>query len=740
MSAREDADDADNPYVRDPPTDFEPVAALDEADAREQARLLREAIREHDYRYYVEADPVVADRTYDALFERLRELEEAYDLRTDDSPTRRVGAAPLDELESVELVVPLFSIDNGSDPADVREFDERVRRELGAGGGTGGDEDDGGAAGEADEGPVRYVCEPKFDGLSVEVVYEDGAFARAATRGDGEVGEDVTEHVRTIPAVPTRLRGDYPDFLAVRGEVYMPREAFRRVNRERVERGEDPFANPRNAAAGTLRQLDPSVAAQRPLSVFFYQVLATSRPETVEGDAAEPGALASGSAVDLPDQVTARERLREWGLRTDDRAALVADVADAIDYRDRLLADRDDLDYEVDGVVIGVNDLDDRVALGTTARAYRWAYAYKFPPRTEATTVTDVVVQVGRTGRLTPVALLDPVDVGGVTVSRASLHNQSEIAALDVNVGDEVRVERAGDVIPQVVELVEKHSSGHYELPETCPSCGSAVAYDGPNAFCTGGLVCAAQLARAVEHYASRRGLDIEGLGEQAADQLVEAGLVEDLADLYELDVFSLSTLDGWGQKSAANLIAELEGAREPPLADFVSAIGIPEVGPTVARDLARAFGSVDAIRAADADELRAVEGVGPEVAERVNAFFANDRNAAVVDRLLEHVDPQPPAVGPGDPGDGSAPLEGLTVVFTGSVEGYTRDDLEALVERQGGSATGSVSGNTDYLVVGENPGATKRADAEAEGVPQLSPAEFFDLLAERGVEVDGTT
>ena len=681
---------ADNPYVEAPETDFAPAAELSEEQAREQAELLREAIRYHDHRYYVEADPVVGDRTYDALFARLRELEEAFDLDREGSPTQRVGGEPVDELDTVEHVAPMLSVDQSGEAADVRAFDERVRGEV---------------------GEVDYFCEPKFDGLSVEVVYEDGCYERAATRGDGEVGDDVTEQVRTIPSVPERLRGDYPDRLAVRGEVYMPREAFQEYNRERVERGEDPFANPRNAAAGTLRQLDPAVVADRPLAVFFFSVL-----ESTVGFATSAGVY---------------ERLPAWGLRTTDRAELVEDVEAAIDYRDRLLAARDQLDFEVDGVVLKVNDRAACERLGTTSRAPRWAFAYKFPARSGETTVRDIVVQVGRTGRLTPVALLDPVEVSGVQVSRASLHNPEEIRRLGVGVGDEVRVERAGDVIPDVVEVLDG-GNGHFEFPETCPACGSPVEREGPLAFCTGGLACPAQLERAVEYYASREALEIEGLGEKAVEQLVEAGLVESLPDLYELTVGDLQELEGWGETSAENLVREIAATTEPALADFLTALGIPEVGDTTARALSRAFGTFEAVREASEDQLRDVEDVGPTVAAEIRDFFDSERNAAVIDGLLEHVDPQP-----ADTGDGEA-LAGETFVFTGALERFTRSDAQELVERHGGSATSSVSGNTDYLVVGEDPGRTKQEDAEAEEVPQLDEEEFLELLAERGVEVDG--
>ncbi|MHC3379667.1 NAD-dependent DNA ligase LigA [Haloarcula sp. H-GB5] len=691
MTTAEDA--VENPYLSDPRTEFEPVETIDAETAREQADQLREAIRDHDYRYYVENDPAIGDRAYDALFTRLQRLESAFDLDTDGSPTQRVGGEPLDELPDVEHVARMGSIDQGGEEADVREFDERVRGRL--------DTDD-----------VQYFCEPKFDGLSIEIVYEDGVYQRAATRGDGEVGEDVTENVRTISSVPQRLRGEYPEYLAVRGEVYIPRDAFTAFNRERVERGEDPFANPRNAAAGTLRQLDPSVTAERPLSVFFFGVLDAS--------------------VDFESHSEMHERFPEWGLRVCDRTAVVEDIDAAIDYRNDQQQARDDLDYEIDGVVIKVDDMDACDALGSTSRAPRWAFAYKFPARKEETTVRDIVVQVGRTGRLTPVALMDPVEVGGVTVSRASLHNPSLIADLGVDVGDRVRIKRAGDVIPDVVEVLDDDGDGHFEFPATCPACDSPVERDGPMAFCTGGLTCPAQRERSVEHYASRDALDIEGLGEKAVQQLLDAGLVSDPADLYELTVEDLTDLEGWGETSARNLVKGMDAAREPPLADFLVALGIPEVGTVTARNLAQEFGTFEAILdvadEGDTDAFEAVPDVGEAVARSIVEFFEGEGNRAVIDRLLDYVDPQAAEETGGDA------LDGLTFVFTGSLDGYTRSDAQELVERNGGSATSSVSGNTDYLVLGDNPGQRKQDDAAEHDVTTLTEAEFEELLDDAGV------
>ncbi|ELZ09917.1 NAD-dependent DNA ligase LigA [Halovivax asiaticus JCM 14624] len=741
MSADDEplAADGENPYLREPPTDFRPVADIEESEADRQIELLREAIREHDRRYYVEGDPAIADRTYDVLFSRLEVLEDHFDRSASDSPTNRVGGKPVDAFETVEHVSPMLSIDASGEVDDVREFDQRVRRELGVGSTTDtaaddtpdiGDVDSAGAddgtatlsdfsdtaaAGRTDvDADLGYVCEPKFDGVSIEFVYEDGRLVRAVTRGDGQEGDDVTKNARTIRTVPQRLRGDYPDFLAVRGEVYMPKDAFQEHNRERIEQGKEPFANPRNATAGTIRQLDPSIVAERPLSVFFFEVL--------------------DSSDGIERHTEALERFPDWGFRVTEEVERVESIEDAIDYREDLLDRRDDLSFEIDGVVIKVDDYASREALGTTARHDRWAYAYKFPARAEVTTIQDVAVQVGRTGRATPVALLDPVDVGGVTVSRASLHNPSEIAEKNVNVGDTVRVQRAGDVIPYVAEVVEKKSEGHWELPDTCPVCESQLERDGPMAFCTGGLACDAQRRRSIEYYASDDGLDIEGLGEKSVRQLVAAGLLETVADLYELDREDLVALEGWGETSADNLLAELEDAREPPLPDFLSALGIQLVGPTTARELAREFETFAAVREAAIDSpeaLESVDEVGETVARAIHDFFTSEANAAVVEQLLEHVSPQAAAIEAG--GD---ELDGLTFVFTGSLDAWTRGDAQDLVEAHGANATSSVSSNTDYLVAGENAGASKQSDAEENDVPVIDEAGFTELLAQNGIEV----
>ena len=688
---------SDNPYVDDPPTDFTPLAGMAPDDAVMEAAELREALYYHDHKYYVENDPVIADSTYDTLFARLERLEEQFGLDTRDSPTRRVGAPPRDELGEIDHVAPMLSIDGSVEETDVRAFAARVTR-------PGSDEDD----------HVGFTCEPKFDGLSIEVVYENGILDRASTRGNGFVGEDVTHNVLTVRTIPQRLTGDPPELLAVRGEVFMPKDAFQAHNRERIERGDDPFANPRNAAAGSLRQLDPAVTAERPLDCLFFDVLAPASPDR------------------FPTQYAILDQLSTFGLPTTELVRRVQTIDDAIAYRNDLLEERDDLPYEIDGVVIKVDDRAVAADLGARSRSYRWMFAYKFPARSEETTVTDIVVQVGRTGRLTPVALLEPVEVSGVTVSRATLHNPGEIEAMGVDVGDRVRIKRAGDVIPYVEEVVEAASAGHFELPDRCPVCDSPVERDGPLAFCRGGFTCPAQLRRGIEHFASRRGLDIDGLGPERVEQLLAEGLIEaSIADLFRLEREELASLEGWGTRSADNLLTELDAAKDTPLADFIAALGIPEVGPTIARTLAGAFGSIEALMDADAETLESIDDVGPIVADQIVGYFAEADNRQFVEELLAlGFEPEAETVENGNA------LEGQTFVFTGSLDGMTRSDATALVEEHGGRVTSSVSGNTDYVVAGENPGQTKLGEADDHDVPVLDQAAFESYLTEYGIAV----
>jgi DNA ligase (NAD+) len=683
-----------NPYMRDPELEFDAPENLSDEEAGEQVEQLREAIDSHDRRYYVENSPIISDRAYDKLFQRLKDLEAAFPAwRSEMSPTQRVGAEPVDELEEIEHTAPMLSLDDAFDREDVEDFDDFLRRNI---------------DGYSD---FSYYVEPKFDGLSAEIVYRDGELAYAATRGNGRVGEDITENVKTIHTVPLRLNpeADLPEMVAVRGEIFMPRSGFQELNKRRIERGDDAFANPRNAAAGTVRQLDPRVVARRPLDIFFYDIL------SVEGASFET-------------QTEVRDMLPNWGLKTDRHTIHCQTIDEIEEMWEGIAAEREDLDYEIDGTVIKANEFNVREALGTRSRSPRWAIAWKFPAQKEVTRLQDIAVQVGRTGKLTPVALLDPVDVAGVTVSRASLHNIEEIVRLDVRPDDKVRIQRAGDVIPEVVERIETESERgeQFVMPAECPVCGTEVVREGPLHYCPAGLSCHAQLKGHLEHYASRNAMDIDGLGEETVDELVEREMVRDIADLYEFGVEDFMALERFARKSATNLYKAIQGAKHPSLHRFLFALGIRHIGEHVARLVAREFGTLEAIREASVEQLKETDGVGPEIAQSICEFFDDEDNQQVIDHLLNvGVD-----VEPMDDGGESTALEGQTFVFTGSLEGYTRSDAQDEVERRGGRATSSVSGNTDYLVAGDNPGS-KLDDARDRDVTVLDEEGFEQLLAD---------
>lgn len=665
-------------------------------DAQERIEELREEIRRHDRAYYVEDRPVISDAEYDRLFRELQELEREHpDLATPDSPTRRVGGEPLDKFETVEHDAPMLSLDSSQEEEALRRFDERLRQFLG------------------DES-IAYVVEPKLDGLSIELIYEDGVFLRAATRGDGLRGEDVTANVRTIRTVPLRLRdGDRPPpaRLALRGEVVISTAAFAELNERLINDGKEPFANPRNSAAGSIRQLDPGLAAGRPLEAFVYDVLA------VDGASFET-------------QMEVREALRGWGLRLADRVERVHGADGILEYFAGLEADRDDLPVEIDGCVIKLDDIPVRDEIGTTSHHPRWAFAYKFPPRVEVTRVVRIFPSVGRTGVVTPVAFMDPIEIGGVTVTRASLHNPEEVARKDIREGDLVRVQRAGDVIPQVVERIEE--DGHersepFRMPETCPSCGTELIPHGPRVMCPNGFGCAAQLAGRIRHFASRQGLDIEGLGEETARQFVAEDVVERLPDIFDLTAERLEGLEGFAETSASNLVEAIERASHTELSRLLYGLGIPEVGATVAVALAEHFRTIEAVRTADADALTAVDGVGPVMAERIRGFFDEPHNAENLDRILAHVTIEEVEVAPS-----GGPLDGKTFVFTGGLTAMSRPEARERVEALGARATGSVSRNTDYVVAGEDPGS-KLEKAEKLGVTVLDEAAFLELLENAG-------
>ena len=665
-----------------------------DTDARRRVAELRERIAYHDYRYHVLDDPEIPDAEYDRLLRELEALEAEHpELVTDDSPTRRVGAPPSDAFAPVHHRVPMLSLANAFDDEEVRDFDRRVRERLGL------------------TAPPLYVAETKLDGLAVSLLYEHGIFTRAATRGDGSTGEDVTANARTIRALPLRLRGDDPPAaLEVRAEVFMRHDGFARLNEQQRAAGAKPFANPRNAAAGGLRQLDPRVTATRPLTLYCYGL------GHVEG-------------TDLPDsQHGVLAWLRDLGLPVSPEVELVEGADGCLDYYRRIGARRDQLGYDIDGVVYKVDSLAQQEALGYVSRAPRWALAHKFPAQEQLTTVEAIDVQVGRTGILTPVARLAPVHVGGVTVTNATLHNQDEIDRKDVRVGDTVVVRRAGDVIPEVVRVLpERRPAGaqRWTMPERCPVCGShTVRVEGEVALrCSGGLYCPAQRKQAIRHYASRRAMDIEGLGEKLVDQLVDAGLLKTVADIYTLDVETLARLERVGEKSAANLVAAIERSRRAPLARFLFGLGIRDVGEATALQLAQHFGSLEKLREADEASLQAVPDVGPVVAHEIATFFAEPHNREVLDRLAAVLTLEPPP----PPADDN-PVRGKTFVLTGTLESMERQEAKTRLLSMGARVTGSISKRTDYVVAGEGAGS-KLARAEALGIEVLDEAAFLALL-----------
>jgi DNA ligase (NAD+) len=675
-----------------------PPLELTRGDAEAQAAALRRMIQKHNYLYFVEARPEISDAEYDRLYRRLVALEEAFaGLVRPDSPTQRVGAQPREDLPTVAHTAPMLSLDSTKDEAELRRFDERVRKAV--------------------DGPVQYVVEPKLDGASLELVYEEGVLSRAVTRGNGQEGEGVTENVRTIPSVPLRLHDELrpvPPFLAVRGEVIMHLSDFERLNQKLLEEGSDPFANPRNAAAGALRQLDPRITAKRPLDLLAFDIL------TVSG-------------AEFQEDMEVLKALKDWGLKVPDRVDLVEGVDEILRYHQEFFRDRDELPYEIDGIVIKLNDLAARRAMGTTSRHPRGALAFKFEPRKEVTRIERIAVSVGRTGVLTPVALLLPVEVGGVTVSRASLHNREDLERKDVREGDLVRVQRAGDVIPQVVERMEEEGRERHApfmMPERCPACGTEVVVRGPFTLCPNRFGCPAQLKGRIVHFGSRNALDIEGLGEETAALLVERGLVRELADLFDLQEDALERLPGFAKKSAANLVQAIQRRKRVELQRFLFGLGIPEVGQAVARDLALHFRTLDAVRGADRDSLEAVQGIGPRMSELIVEFLQEEENALAIDAVIgkgmELLSPS---------GSADASLSGKKFVFTGALESMSRSEAKALVERAGGRVAGSVSSETSFVVAGADAGS-KLARALELGVGVLSEGEFLGLLADHGVEV----
>jgi len=665
-------------------------------EARERLEALREKVRRHDYLYYVRDRPEISDAAYDRLMRELLDLEERYpDLVTPDSPSQRVAGKVQEAFGEIRHLASMLSLESAMEAQEVREFDKRVKKALG-------------------RSDVQYLVEPKFDGLSVELVYDEGLFQRGSTRGDGTIGEEVTGNLKTIKSLPLRLttaKRQAPGRLAVRAEAIMLIKDFEALNRRMAESGKELFANPRNAAAGSLRQLDSSVTKGRPLSLFAYDVMYSDR-------------------VNFGTQHEVLSALFDWGFKTDPTARLCQDIEEAIAYRDEMERRRDELAYELDGVVVKVDRREDQAELGERSRSPRWAVAFKFSPREEVTEVMDIVVQVGRTGKLTPVALLRPVDVGGVTVSRATLHNQDEVDRKDVRVGDRVRVRRAGDVIPEVAEvLTDKRDPGapRFTMPDRCPVCQSPVVREGAYHLCTGGLSCYAQLTGHIEHFASRGAMEIEHLGEKTVAQLVEKGLVKDIADLYRLSREDLLSLEGFAEKSAQNLLDALERSRKTTLGRLLYALGIPNVGQHVAQVLAAHFGKLEAVMQASEEELTAVHEVGEEVAGAVLRFFADRGNRRVVEKLLAA------GVRPAEERrQGERRLAGKKFVFTGGLSQLTREEAKRAVEQQGGRVTSALSKSTDYVIAGGEPGS-KLAEAQKLGVPILSEEGFLALLSKGG-------
>lgn len=667
----------------------------------QEVEALRERLNTWNYQYYVLDQPTVPDAEYDRMFRRLSELEQAHpELLQADSPTQRVGAIPLDRFRQVSHEVPMLSLDNAFDAQDMLDFNRRVQDRLGA-------------PGE----PLEFACEPKLDGIAVSLLYRHGVLERAATRGDGTTGEDITQNVRTIPSVPLRLQGEgYPDVLEVRGEIYMPRAGFEQLNDRAREHGEKTFVNPRNAAAGSLRQLDSRITALRPLQMCSYSV-----------------GLVSGG--ELPgDHASVLQRLQQWGLRINAESRVVQGIEACEQYYVDLAARRDELAYDIDGIVFKVNDLGLQQKLGFVSRAPRWAIARKFPAQEEMTQLLDVEFQVGRTGAITPVARLEPVFVGGVTVSNATLHNSDEIERLGVLIGDTVIVRRAGDVIPKVVSVVlaqRPPDARAIVFPSSCPVCASPVerAEDEAVVRCMGGLVCAAQQKAAIRHFASRRAMDIDGLGDKLVEQLVDEGLVVNVASLYQLQREQLLELDRMGEKSADNLLAALQDSKQTTLPRFIFALGIREVGEATALALARHFGTWEAMVDASEERLLEVPDVGPVVADHLRQFFDSASSMAVVGELRAAGVSWPDlAVAAAD-----LPLSGQTWVVTGKLEQMGRDDAKAHLQTLGAKVAGSVSAKTTRVVAGPGAGS-KLAKAQELNIDVIDEAAFLAFLAEHGL------
>lgn len=661
-----------------------------------RAELLREQINHHNYRYYIQDDPDLPDAEYDRLLNELQDIEQAHpELITPDSPTQRVGARPLERFSEIKHEVPMLSLSNAFNEKELRDFNRRILDKL-------------------EIETIEYVAEPKLDGLAITIMYRDGLLAYAATRGDGTTGEDVTQNVRTIKTVPLKLSGNgWPKILEVRGEVFISRQGFKLLNESQGKNEEKIFANPRNAAAGSLRQLDSRITATRPLEMFFYGL----------------GKI-SGNSLPVSHYETLK-KLQSWGLRTSPKAMLLKNVQDCLDYYKKMLKARNSLPYEIDGVVFKINLYDLQKKMGQVARAPRWAIAHKLPAVEEMTRLVSIDVQVGRTGKITPVARLEPVTVAGVTVSNATLHNQDEIDRKDVRIGDMVIVRRAGDVIPEVVSAIKskrKKGARKFRMPTRCPICGSDIVKpeDEAHARCSGGLYCSAQRVEAIKHFASRRAMDIEGLGDKLVEQLVETGLIQDVSDLFGLTQAQLSELDRMGEKSAKNILLALEKTKSTTLDRFLFALGIRQVGEATASALADHYGSLDKIMSADLDSLITVPDVGPVVAENIKQFFKDKHNKSVIRKLIRAgihwPDKKVKII--------NQKLRNKTFVLTGTLASMSRESAKSRLKACGAKVSSSVSKKTDYVVAGENPGS-KVSKAEALGIKIINEKTLEKMLVE---------
>ena len=671
---------------------------MNKLEAKRRIESLTRELQGHDHRYYLLDQPAISDAAYDLLFRELKALEAAYpSLRLPDSPTLRVSGGVREGFKKAPHVAPMGSLDSLMERDEVVEFDARVRKAL-------------------DVETVAYRVEPKFDGLSIELVYEDGVFVRGSTRGDGEIGEDVTDNLRTIRAIPLRLGGGASGAIraattgtvSVRGEAIMLLAEFKALNARLIAAGDEPFANPRNAAAGAIRQLDASITASRKLDFYAYEL---------KGDADDG----------LKVQSEAAQVLTAWGFHLDDSARTIDSIEGAIGYHAELEARRERLPFEIDGIVIKVERRDWQRGLGVRSRSPRWACAFKFQPRVEVTQVLDIIVQVGRTGKLTPVAALRPVNVGGVTVSRATLHNHDELDRKDVRIGDTVRVRRAGDVIPEVVEVMideRPRGSRKFELPPQCPVCGAPVEREGAYHLCTNGLSCPAQREGHLQHFVSRGAMDIAGLGDKTVQQLLEKKRIRDIADLYALTPIDLAGLEGFAEKSIDNLMQAIEASRTRKLDRFVYALGIEHVGDTVARLLVDHYGALDPIASASEEELQGIKGIGPEVAASVRHFFSNARNRKVLERLAK-AGVKPVAE---KRERGPQTFAGETLVFTGSLEVMSRPEAQRQAEARGARITGTISRKVTLVVAGPGAGS-KLAEAEKFGITVIDEAAFLKRL-----------